>query len=176
MDADFVDHIRRNIYVAGVNGIIPWAIVQRPPHWVGGDPNPGTGILVKEDGTYEVLPGYYLYKQVSRAGQAGMQIAAVTSLDREVTAIAFARGKTSHPDAFVLINLGDKASRVDVTVRGTKAVQFQAWRSSPSENYQGLEPVGVDGDHLTYTAPARSVTTFYGQLQQIRADARPARP
>lgn len=161
MDADFIDNIRRNIYMAGVNGIIPWAIVQRPKHWVGGDPNPGTGIVVKENGTYEVMPGYHYFKQVSRAGQPGMHIAAVTSLDPSVTLIAFGQGRTKRPDAFVLINLSDQDTAVTGTVRGTRATRFQAWRTSPAENYQLINLLATEGGKLSYSAPARSVTTFY---------------
>lgn len=60
-----------NIYSAKVNGIIPWAAVQRPAKWVGGDPNPGCAVRVHEDGRYEVMRGYYYYKQICRAGSAG---------------------------------------------------------------------------------------------------------
>src|SRR5690606_10825460 len=84
MDVDFINVIRGNIYVAKVNGIIPWAAVQRPAKWVGGDPNPGTAVTVDESGNYTVQPGYYYFKQVSRAGQPGMSVAQVMSNDTEI--------------------------------------------------------------------------------------------
>lgn len=162
MDADFINVIRGNIYVAKVNGIIPWAAVQRPAKWVGGDPNPGTAINVSEDGEFTVQPGYYYYKQVSRAGQSGMSVANVLSNDTELGLIAFARGKTKHPDAFIVINLSKVDKKAEIQVRGSAAKTWTAWRTSPSEKYAGIGPHSLTAGVLTYSAPARSVTTFYG--------------
>lgn len=106
MDVDFVWQIYMNIYMAKVNGYIPWAAIQRPPHWVGGDPNPGTAITVRENGEYEVNPGYYWYKQVTRAGQPGMAVAYADCMDSEIQLMAFAQNDTQNPDAFSVINTG----------------------------------------------------------------------
>lgn len=106
MDVDFVWQIYMNIYMAKVNGYIPWAIIQRPPQWVGGDPNPGTAFRVNEDGTYEILPGYFWYKQMTRAGQAGMAVAYAECMDSEVQFVAFGKDDTKNPDAFSVINTG----------------------------------------------------------------------
>ena len=57
MDSRFVKEIWGNIYEAQVNGIIPWAGIQRPPLWIGGDPNPGCSINVNEDGNFTIRPG-----------------------------------------------------------------------------------------------------------------------
>jgi hypothetical protein len=70
MDADFINVIHGNIYVAKNNGIIPRATIQRTAKWVGGDPNPGKAIGVDE-GNMTVEPGCYFYKQVSRAVSQG---------------------------------------------------------------------------------------------------------
>lgn len=68
MDAKNVKEHHGNIHSAKVNGIIPWAGIQRPGKWTGGDPNPGCAFSVKDDGTWEVRRGYWFYKQVTRAG------------------------------------------------------------------------------------------------------------
>ena len=106
MDVDFVWQIYMNIYMAKINGYIPWAAIQRPPHWIGGDPNPGTAITVRENGEYEVNPGYYWYKQVTRAGQPGMAVAYAECMDSELQLMAFAQNDTDNPDAFSIINTG----------------------------------------------------------------------
>jgi hypothetical protein len=106
MDVDFVWQIYMNLYMAKANGYIPWAVIQRPPHWIGGDPNPGTAFVVREDGSYEVLPGYYWYKQMSRAGQAGMAVSYAECMDSEVQLVAFGKDDTDNPDAFAVINTG----------------------------------------------------------------------
>jgi hypothetical protein len=106
MDVDFVWQIYMNLYMAKVNGYIPWAVIQRPAQWIGGDPNPGTAFVVKEDGSYEVLPGYYWYKQMSRAGQAGMAVSYADCMDSEVQLVAFGKDDTDNPDAFAVINTG----------------------------------------------------------------------
>ena len=76
MDVNFFELIRAHIYENRHNGFIPWAAVQRHNQWVGGDPNPGCAIKVDDNGgKYTVRPGYYLYKQLCRAGQPRMRIA-----------------------------------------------------------------------------------------------------
>jgi len=101
MDADNIKEMHGNIYTAKVNGIVPWACIQRPAKWVGGDPNPGTAFRVQEDGSFEVLRGYYFYKQVSRAGQPGTAVAWTMAMDSETCLIGFAKNGSKHPDAFV---------------------------------------------------------------------------
>ncbi len=163
MDANFINEIRGHIYAAKVNGIIPWAAVQRPAKWVGGDPNPGTAFRISEDGTYTVQPGYYFYKQVSRAGQPGMAVAEVVSTDTEVGLIAFARAKTKHPDAIVVLNMAQTAKPLAIRVLGSASTAFSAWRTGLEERYVALgEQVLKDGV-LSYTAPPGSVTTFFGR-------------
>jgi len=160
MDVDFVNEIRNNVYCTKVNGLIPWACIQRPGQWVGGDPNPGTAFEVYDAGTYAVKPGYFYYKQVSRAGQPGMRVARVLSNDSEIGLIAFAGNGTGHPDAFVVLNLADHAVPLHIDVHGTTATVFDVTRTGPDEAYVALGPMGLSTDALTYEAPARSVTTF----------------
>mgnify|MGYP006295666355 CR=1 FL=1 len=160
MDVWFVNEIRNNIYAAKVNGIIPWACIQRPGKWVGGDPNPGTAIRVYDDGRYEVLPGYYYYKQVSRVGQPGMAVARVVSNDSEIGLIAFAANGTGNPDAFAVLNMADAPVPLDLEVRGTDAEIFEVSRTSPGEANVALNDLGVVDGVIPYTAPPGSVTTF----------------
>jgi len=121
MDVDMLHEIRGNIYAAKVNGLIPWAVVQRAAKWVGGDPNPGTAFNIDEQGNLVVRPGYYWYKQVTRAGQPGMAVAEVASNDGEVLAIAFSGNGTKNPDAFLVLNLRNVPKTVSIRVAGTAA-------------------------------------------------------
>jgi len=151
-----------NIYTAKVNAIIPWAGIQRPPHWTGGDPNPGAAFTVREDGTYEVRRGYYMYKQVSRAGQPGMAVARTRAHDSEIAIIGFASNQTDNPDAFVVVNIG-KARKVNVHVKGTAADVFRAFRTTEDEKdlYRELGEYAVEDGAIVYDAPTGSVTTFF---------------
>ena len=162
MSAYFVESIRRNIYVSKCNGLIMWAAVQRPTHWVGGDPNPGTAFKISEAGHYEVMPGYYYYKQVTRAGQSGMAVAVVRCLDPGLGAIAFAANGTRNADAFVLINHSDKDKEAVVHIKGS-AKSYQAYRTSPTDRYRKLKTFTLRSGKLHYQTPADSVTTFFAQ-------------
>jgi hypothetical protein len=162
MDVDFVNEIRNNITCAKVNAIIPWACIQRPGKWVGGDPNPGTAFRVYDDGHYEVLDGYYYFKQVSRAGQPGMAVARTVSNDGRVGLIAFGANGTDNPDAFVVLNLVDEPLALELDVRGSDHTRFEATRTGPDESYVDLAAFELRNGTIPYEAPARSVTTFFG--------------
>lgn len=162
MDADNLKEHHGNIYTAKVNGIIPWAGMQRPAKWVGGDPNPGCAIHVDETGNYEVRRGYYYYKQVCRAGQPGMGVAWTMAMDSEIAVIGFARNGSKHPDAVVLINLGKQNKTVGLRVKNSESPVFQAYRTSDaSDRYKALGNFNLENGMLEYAAPARSATTFY---------------
>jgi O-glycosyl hydrolase len=163
MDTEFIRQIYSNIYTSKVNGIIPWAGIQRPGLWVGGDPNAGSAFHVFDDGTYEIRKGYYFYKQVCRAGQPGMQVANTLSMDAEVKIIAFAQGTTDHPASFVVINMGEQDKPLHIEVSGTPAIRFLAYRSTDNEKdlYRNMGIFLSENGAFEYLAPARSVTTFY---------------
>jgi hypothetical protein len=163
MDVWFVNEIRNNIYCAKVNAVIPWACIQRPGKWVGGDPNPGTAFRVYDDGHFEVLPGYYAFKQVCRAGQPGMAVARTLSNDAEIGLIAFAANGTDHADAFVVLNMAERAVPLDVEVLGSASTSFSAYRTAPDEHYRALGEFTVQDGALAYTAPPGAITTFFGQ-------------
>jgi hypothetical protein len=167
MTADFVREIYGNIYSAKVNAITPWAVIQRPEHWPEGDPNPGTAFKVSEDGRYEVLRGYYFYKQVTRAGQPGMAVARTYSMDSRVSMIGYAGNGTDNPNAFVVINIGEENRTLEVTVEGHEGGDtFRAVRTTNDES-DTYSPIGTytlnESDELTYEVPAGSVTTFFAQ-------------
>ena len=110
-----------NIYSSKVNGLIPWAGIQRPEQWIGGDPNPGCAIQVYEDGSYEVMRGYYFYKQVTRAGQPDMAVSRTSSLDAMTAIIAFASNGTENPNAFVVINTSVETRPLNIDIKGPMA-------------------------------------------------------
>ncbi len=164
MDADNIKEMHGNIYTAKVHGIVPWACIQRPTKWVGGDPNPGTAFRVQEDGSFEVLRGYYFYKQVSRAGQPGTAVAWTMSMDSETCLIGFANNGSKHPDAFVVVNIGKDPKKIAVQVKGTKSLRFSAFRTSDAEDrYAPAGDFQVSEGTIVYNAPARSATTFFGK-------------
>ncbi|WP_319501297.1 hypothetical protein [uncultured Draconibacterium sp.] len=158
-DFMFMDYIRRNIYEAKVNAVIPWAALQTLT-WVGGDPNPGTAIFVSENGNYEVKPQYYYYKQLSPFGQRGMKVASVESEENSnIELMAFASNETTNPDAFLVLNLGDEDKEVTIDVLGN-ADTYKCIRTSNSEKFQSVGDVKLTEGSLTYNAPQGSVTTF----------------
>lgn len=163
MDAQFVNDIRGQIYEVGVNAVIPWATVQTSK-WVGGDPNPGTAFrVVEECGCYQVLPGYYYFKQVSRAGQPGMAVAGVHEGDKRLRLMAFSSNGTQNPDAFVLINPGADPVSTAIEVAGAKPRAFRAFRTSLDESYREIGSIATSRNAVAYQAPGRSVTTFFAE-------------
>jgi hypothetical protein len=161
MDVSFVELIRQQIYSANVNGVIPWAAVQTLT-WYGGDPNPGTAFRV-ENGGFSILPGYYYYKQVSRAGQAGMAVAEVTSTDPDVRLMAFASNGTKYPDAFIVLNAGASEKKLPAEVRGTSARAFSAFVTAPGKDYQDAGRLEVRDGTVELTIPAGGVITLFAQ-------------
>jgi len=163
MDAKFIKEIWGNIYEAKVNGLIPWAGIQRPPLWIGGDPNPGCAVRVGEDGKYEIMPGYYYYKQVSRAGQPGMKVAHTMSMDSELPVIAFASNGTENRNSFIIVNTSlNKEKPVDITLKGTDSASFILFRTNgKDEMYKNIGIATFSGGKLIYNAPPNSVTTFF---------------
>jgi len=164
-DYDFVNLIRRNIYDAKVNAVIPWACIQTLT-WVGGDPNPGTVFFVSADGNYDVKPQYYYYKQLTRAGRVGMTVASVkveAKNDQGVNLIAFASNNTKNPDAFIVLNFSEIPQKINLSVAGSTGKDFKAVRSSASEKYSDAGMFKLINGEMVYEAPAGSVTTFFAK-------------
>lgn len=163
MDAQFISDIRGQIYQVKVNAVIPWAAVQTSK-WVGGDPNPGTAFrVIEECGCYQVMPGYYYYKQVSRAGQPGMAVAATGGGSGTLQLIAFSSNGTRHPDAFLVINTGRGPEKARIQLSGTSATAFGVFRTSLNEQYKPLGTQRSTTGVMEYEAPGSSVTTFFAE-------------
>ncbi len=164
MDTEFIRQIYSNIYNSKINALIPWAGIQRPGLWVGGDPNAGSAIHVFDDGTYKVRRGYHFYKQVTMAGRPGTAVSETVSMDAEISIIAFAKKKTTHPDAFVVINMADMPKDLNMNLHGTSYDSYKAIRSTDDEMELNtpLNSFVTENGRFTYQAPARSVTTFIG--------------
>ncbi|MGK7393570.1 MAG: sugar-binding protein, partial [Candidatus Cyclobacteriaceae bacterium M3_2C_046] len=138
---DFANLIYYHIYLARVNAIIPWAFIQRPMLWEKGDPNPGNAFTVFEDSTFATTRGYYFYKQMTQAGQPGMNVVYTESMDPSVYLLGFGANNTTNPDAFVLINNGysfagqTDALEIQMNINGDQKYYFLGYK----------EPVGTRG-------------------------------
>ncbi|MDR2479297.1 MAG: hypothetical protein LBD48_08290 [Treponema sp.] len=159
MDAGFICMIQANIYSAKCNSVIPWAGIQRPTLWVGGDPNPGNAIQIHEDGTYEIRKGYYYYKQVAPVGQKGMLVAKASATHSGTSVMAFASGKSKAPNAFVLANATPEEAEFEITLSkgGTK---YRVYSTSETMNAQDLEDLCPLAGKASIKLPGNSVTTF----------------
>ncbi len=168
IDYQFIENIRRDIYECKVNGLIPWAPISGAGQWMESNGEYRDGSMrcafnIREDGSLEILKGYYFYKQVSRAGQPGMHVAQVINLDPALGVIAFSSAKTKNPDAFIIINKSEKEKDIKITVSGSKSKSFEVYRTSPEEDYQQFNDIKTNDNKLIYTCPAGSVTTFFGK-------------
>jgi hypothetical protein len=163
MDVTFVEMVRQNIYAAKVNALIPWAFIQTDD-WTGGDPNPGTAFWMDGKGGYSIEPGYYFYKQLSRAGQPGMAVANVSTSNPEVQLIAFAANGGANTDALIVLNLAERGTRdVRVRVTGTAAKSFDAYITGFRKKYEPLGIVPVENGVMAFTLPAQAVITFFAR-------------
>ena len=162
MDHNFVVDIIRQIYETKVNALIPWAAVQTSK-WVGGDPNPGTAFRVIEDcGCYTVLPGYYFYKQISRAGQPGTAVARVRSSEPTIHVAAFSKNGTAHADAIVIANTSRTDRPLTLEIAGTAATRFAAFRTTTAgaDRFTSLGTLDVANGRITMIAAEGSATTL----------------
>lgn len=163
MGVDFVRMAQENIYSAKVNALIPWAGIQNPSQWVEGDPNPGTAIVVNDDGSYKIKRGYYFYKQLTRAGYPGMSVAQAFLANPQAHIIAFASNGTEHPDAFVLTsNIYIWGLPIEVKINGTKSKKFKAYRTSEDEKelFKEIGIFEVKNGSIIYDPPRGTTTTF----------------
>lgn len=163
MDASFVEMVRQNIYASKVNALIPWAYIQTDD-WTGGDPNPGTAFWVDGKGDYTIEPGYYLFKQLSRAGQPGMAVADVAASDPNIQLIAFASNGTANPDAFVVFNLSEKEyPDIRIRVSGTESKSFDAYVTGFRKKYESRGAIPVQNGVIECAVPPQAVVTFFGK-------------
>jgi hypothetical protein len=163
MDVSFVEMVRQNIYASKVNALIPWAYIQTDD-WTGGDPNPGTAFWVDGKGDYTIEEGYYLLKQLSRAGQPGMAVADVATSDPNIQLMAFASNGTANPDAFIVLNLSERARPgVRIRLSGTEAKSFDAYVTGFRKKYQSLGVIAVQNGALECAVPPQAVITFFAK-------------
>jgi O-glycosyl hydrolase len=160
MDLTFLRTIHNHITVSKVNGYIPWAVVQRHSQWVGGDPNPGTAILIDDNGGWSVQRGYYLFKHYCRVGRPGMAVARSETPDPEVLVTAFASAGSGSPDAAVVLNTGDKPQRLDLRVEGARGSRFAAVVTDDSRTYARQPDAVASAGVLPLDLPPRSVLTL----------------
>ena len=163
MGVDFLRMVHENIYSARVNAIIPWAAIQNPAEWIEGDPNPGCAFRVNADGSYEVMKGYYFYKQLTRAGRRGMAVARTSLANPQAHIIAFAGNGSGHPDAFVLTgNIYIWSLPIQIRLKGTDSKRFRAFRTSEdgTERFKDIGVFEVDGGSIVYDPPRGTTTTF----------------
>lgn len=165
MDATLTRQVHEHIYTAGVNAVIPWAGIQHPESWIEGDPNPGTAIIIRSNGRYEISQGYYFYKQLTSAGHRGMAVANTYIANSQANLIAFAGNDTGHPDAFVVTDyIGIWGLPFAIRVKGTDHKRFRACRTMEdgTEKYKDIGVFELKNGVLNYDPPKGSVTTFIG--------------
>ena len=179
-NVNFILGFERQIYLAGVNGIIPWATLfcrAESDRTTWGKSfrsgNTNTPFHVYPDGTYEIRKSYYYYKQLTRAGRGGMSVAKVATDDEDLQLIAWSRNDmagvdSGHPDAFILVNKADTLRQLAVQVDGATSDRFKAWVTTESGSVGEMNfakdnaQYRVNGGKMVYNAPAKSVTTFIG--------------
>lgn len=171
MNTVFVKQSHEHIYLAGVNALIPWAGIQDPTVWLEGDPNSGNAITVHQDGTYELTPAYYLYKQLTQAGRPGTRVAYTQMVNPVCNLFAFSGQNSGHPDAFVVVDdILLWGLPFAIELKNTNYTLFQAYRSSTDgkEQYENIGVFEVENGQIRYDPPAGTVTTFIG----VSADQR----
>jgi O-glycosyl hydrolase len=154
---NYVDQINK----IGVNALIPWALIQTPPKWPGGDPNPNPPFLITDDRGVEVNKSYYYYKQFTQAGRPGMVVAEIGGdYYNSLYALAFAGSTSQARNAFLIVNAAEQPHDVYLTLAGSSG-QFALYRTDAvAESYQ---PIGEFrfAPSASYTAPPASVSTFF---------------
>jgi O-glycosyl hydrolase len=162
---DFVENLRRDIYESKANGIIPWALISGDQEWLGSDGEYKDGSMDKafaihRDGSITITDSYYYYKQVSRAGQPGMQVAQVINYDPSLGAMAFTSVDPEQQDAFVVLNKSEQNKLISIHVEGSTE-EFDVYRTTKNERYRSLGKMNTTEGCLRYSCPARSVSTFF---------------
>lgn len=162
---EFLRFAHEHIYTSEVNALIPWAGIQNPSQWYDGDPNPGTAIQVNDDGSWETLPFYYFYKQLTTAGRKGMSTVYTMTSSPQAFIIAFGSNGTGNPDAFIVTsNIFVWKLPLEIRIRNSEFTNFRAYRSSVDgeEKYEYMGTFEVVNGSLIYDPPQGTATTFIG--------------
>jgi len=165
LSTTFIKMIYEHIYISRVNAVIPWAGIQHPSSWIGGDTNLGTAIVVNDNGSYDVTLGYYFYRQLTRAGRKGMRVAHTTMANPVCNIIAFSGEGTTFPDAFVVTsNIRIWKLPFAIEISGSRYNRFRAFRTTENgeEKCKELGTFEVEEGRIIYDPPFGSVTTFVG--------------
>ena len=163
MGVDFIRMVHENIYSAKVNAIIPWAGIQNPSQWTGGDPNPGCAFIVNDNGTFSVQSGYYFYKQLTRAGYRGMAVVQTRLANPLAHIIAFAGNNSGHPDAFIITSdIRIWSLPIEIKLKGSSNIKFKAFRTSEdgTELFKYIGLYEVKEGSIIYDPPTGTTTTF----------------
>ncbi len=154
---DFVGLVRR----IDINALIPWAVIQTPPKWPGGDPNPNPPFLVQPDLTVKVNKSYYYYKQISRAGEPGMKIAKINGRTWGSYTLAFAAADCGKRNSLVIVNEKPVPERLRIKTMGSRG-SFDLYRTNDlEENFNHIGELTVEAGEISYETPARSVSTLF---------------
>jgi O-glycosyl hydrolase len=163
---DFVENLRRDIYESKANGIIPWALIAGAKQWMDSDGVYKDGsmdkaFLIGEDGSLLITEQFYYYKQVTRAGQPGMEVATVINMDPSLGAIAFKATSEKDRNAIVLVNKSNASKDVTMHVHSGTGNSYEVVRTSRGEKYKKLGTFNLVQGAISYECPPRSVTTFF---------------
>ena len=164
-DFSFLRYSHEHIYEAGANGLIPWAGIQHPDSWIGGDALGNAFIIHGGDKGYEVTLKYFVYKQLTTAGHGGMKVAHTMLANPQAGLFAFAQDDTDHPDAFaVYSNIFIWGLPLGIEIKGSNYSKFQAYRTrlDGTEKYADIGTFQVENGRIVYDAPRGTVTTFIG--------------
>lgn len=158
--------IIQSIVIEKLNGYIPWAFIQNPSEWVGGDPNPGCAFIVSDNGTLTITKGYYYFKQFSRAGQRNMNIVDSASDQSNIFTLAFGKGGNTVSDVydnFIILSLSQQEMRI--TIEGSDIEQYDMYRTSDGSSGDDFKYIGRM--NTTATADGKNRYFMWNTLQGV---------
>lgn len=163
----FMKALHMQIYQAKVNGIIPWAFTKDFDSY----DKTAKPIEISKNGEYSLTPVYYIFKQITRAGQKGTAVVQTFSMDTELVTFGFASNGTKHKDAIVVANNHDFPWKVSVEIKGTNKNIFRAYQSTEKadklnplvtwDKYKDIGTYKVENGRILIDMPAKSVITFF---------------
>jgi hypothetical protein len=120
---------------------------------------PGDALIVRTRGgpaPFVLTKRYSVFKQYSRYGPRGSRVLVVGESLPDVDAVAF---RTSKRRAVVITNEGTRARRVRVDL-GDERGPITGRRTSASEDFAQVGPIGYAGKPLPFLLPPQSITTL----------------
>ncbi|WP_276500991.1 RICIN domain-containing protein [Terrimonas pollutisoli] len=107
--------------------------------------------------TYNKVKSYYVRKQFSKYVKPGYTV--IYSNESTIAALNPANNEL----VVVLVNAdtsGNKSYKVDLNLFGSTGASASAYRTSSTQDCAQLSNISIANNIFSYTAPARSVTTF----------------